>query len=204
MAKDTKNVPIPESSEELAEVLADDKRRQEVFATAEGAAEFQKNYVAAINKARPDVQKMITDGIDKGMQTFMEESGIQRPDITVNVNQNDPTPLRGKGASYNRRALGAILDKEFTDTADFLYSIWHKNQAGADRWRKIRNDYSSIDPSAGGFLVPEILRAELLRVALETAIVRSRARVIPMDSSRVPFPTIDSTSGTVRGWSPSG
>ena len=194
MAKDTKNVPIPESSEELAEVLADDKRRQEVFATAEGAAEFQKAYVAAINKARPDVQKMITDGIDKGMQTFMEESGIQRPDITVNVNQNDPTPLRGKGASYNRRALGAILDKEFTDTADFLYSIWHKNQAGADRWRKIRNDYSSIDPSAGGFLVPEILRAELLRVALETAIVRSRARVIPMDSSRVPFPTIDSTS----------
>ena len=72
---------------------------------------------------------------------------------------------------------------------------------GKDRWQRIRNDYSSLDAATGGFLVPENLRAELLRVALETAIVRSRARVIPMDSARVPFPTIDSTSNasTVYG-----
>lgn len=51
-----------------------------------------------------------------------------------------------------------------------------------------------MKPSDGGFLIPEILRAELLRVALEKAIVRSRARIIPMDSLTVPFPTVDSTS----------
>jgi HK97 family phage major capsid protein len=49
-------------------------------------------------------------------------------------------------------------------------------------------------PSDGGFLVPETLRAELLRVSLESSIVRSRARVIPMDTLRVHFPMIDMSS----------
>src|SRR5262249_39146975 len=61
------------------------------------------------------------------------------------------------------------------------------------------------------FLIPEILRAELLRVALEKAIARSRARIIPMDSLTVPFPTVDSTSnvssifgGVVGFWTEEG
>jgi HK97 family phage major capsid protein len=114
-----------------------------------------------------------------------------------------------KSRFYNKHALGAgkstdgtkSYDSEFTSMADFLASTWHSNYAGQDRWRRIRNDYSSLDAASGGFLVPEVLRAELLKVALESAIVRSRARVIPMDSARVPFPTIDSTSNasTVYG-----
>lgn len=180
---------IPETPEEMAEFLGDDKRSAAVFADPENRAEFLKNYVKNVNKARPDMQRMIDDGVQKGMKAFMIENGVKRPDVTGNLQE-----LPNKGAAYSRRAMGAALDKEFTDTADFLQSIWHQNQGGLDRWRKIRNDYSSIEPSAGGFLVPEVLRSELLRVALETAIVRPRARVIPMDSSRVPFPTIDSTS----------
>jgi HK97 family phage major capsid protein len=51
-----------------------------------------------------------------------------------------------------------------------------------------------VRPADGGYLIPEILRAELLRVGLENSIVRSRARVIPMDSLTVSFPMVDSTS----------
>ena len=78
------------------------------------------------------------------------------------------------------RRLGAALDDEFIDTVDLMQSIWFQNQAGVDRWRKIRNDYSSIYPSSGGFLVSERLRAELLRVALESVSRRPRAPGIPM------------------------
>jgi HK97 family phage major capsid protein len=39
-----------------------------------------------------------------------------------------------------------------------------------------------------------MLRAELLRVANEMAVVRSRARVVPMETLTVPYPMIDSTS----------
>ncbi|TET95562.1 MAG: phage major capsid protein [Dehalococcoidia bacterium] len=180
---------IPETSEELAELLADEKRREQVMADPETAADFLQKYVRSVNKARPDIQRMIDDGIEKGMTNFMIQNGVKRPDVTVNVKE-----LPQKGAAYSKHAIGTPLDKEFEDTADFLMSIYHNNQAGTDRWRKIRMDYSSIEPSAGGFLIPEVLRSELLRVALETAIVRPRARVIPMDSARVPFPTVDTTS----------
>jgi HK97 family phage major capsid protein len=49
-------------------------------------------------------------------------------------------------------------------------------------------------PAEGGFLVPEVLRSEILMLALEQAVVRPRARVIPMDSLRVPLPLVDDTS----------
>ncbi len=192
---------IPESSEELAEVMADDKRRQEIFADATSAAEFQAAYVKSINSKRPDISKQINDGVKAGLDAALEEWGVKdvnRPDVTVNINEVE----QPKSKLYNKHALGAgrskdgktSYDNEFSDTADFLQSIFHQNYAGKERWSRIRNDYSSLDAATGGFLVPENLRAELLRVALETAVVRSRARVIPMDSARVPFPTVDSTS----------
>lgn len=180
---------IPESSEELTELLADEKRAATIFGNTEQRAEFLQKYVKAVNKARPDIGRMIQEETQKGIRAFMVENGVNRPDVTANVRE-----LPQKGAGYSKHAVGAALDKEFEDTADFLESIWFQNQAGQDRWRQIRNDYSSLEPSTGGFLVPEVLRAELLRVALETAVVRSRARVIPMDSTTVPFPTIDATS----------
>lgn len=195
------NTPVPSTSEELAEALADDKRIQAIFADPTDRAEFLKNYVKEVNKTRPDIAKQIDDGVKAGLDKALEEWGVKdinRPDITVNINDVE----QPKSKLYNKRALGAgkskdgttSYDSEFKDTADFLQSIYHNNYAGKERWSRIRNDYSSLDAATGGFLVPENLRAELLRVALESAVVRSRARIIPMDSPRVPFPTVDSTS----------
>jgi HK97 family phage major capsid protein len=49
-------------------------------------------------------------------------------------------------------------------------------------------------PSEGGFLVPENLRSEMLALSLEEEVIRPEATVIPMDSLRVPLPSIDDTS----------
>jgi HK97 family phage major capsid protein len=49
-------------------------------------------------------------------------------------------------------------------------------------------------PSEGGFLVPETLRSEMLALSLEEEVMRPEATVIPMDSLRVPLPSIDDTS----------
>ncbi len=53
-------------------------------------------------------------------------------------------------------------------------------------------------PSEGGFLVPETLRSEILALSLEDAVMRPGATVIPMDSLRVPLPSIDDTSHTAN------
>ena len=49
-------------------------------------------------------------------------------------------------------------------------------------------------PSEGGFLVPENLRSEILSLSLENEVMRPEATIIPMDSLRVPIPSIDDTS----------
>ncbi len=93
--------------------------------------------------------------------------------------------------------MGAAIDKEFGNSSDFFSLIWHNRSRDASaqaKLHRVRNAFSSTVPSEGGFLIPEQLRSELLRVSLETAIVRPRARVIPMETLRVPFPAIDSTS----------
>ena len=198
--KDKKETPpaiikgaIPESADELAELLSNEEKANAIFADKELRDEFLVKFVKVNNKADPVLRETIADELKKGLDEFMGENGISRPDVSINIQQ---APQHGAG--YNKRAIGAALDDEFTDTVDFMQSIWFQNQSGIDRWRKIRNDYSSIDPSSGGFLVPERLRAELLRISLESAIVRPRARVIPMDSATVPFPTIDATSNAVN------
>src|SRR3546814_9591415 len=65
---------------------------------------------------------------------------------------------------------------------------------------------SSGEPASGGFLVPEAFRAELLSLSLENSVVRPRARIVPMETSRVLYPYIDDTShatnvfGGVQGY----
>jgi HK97 family phage major capsid protein len=51
-------------------------------------------------------------------------------------------------------------------------------------------------PSEGGFLVPETLRSEILSLSLENEVMSPEATTIPMDSLRVPIPSIDDTSHT--------
>ena len=63
----------------------------------------------------------------------------------------------------------------------------------SEAWGKLLA-YSENEPSQGGFLVPEEFRSELLKVSLESSVVRPRARVIPMGGPTLRFPAIDVTS----------
>src|ERR1700753_4294167 len=109
---------------------------------------------------------------------------------------------------YQPKAPGAKLDGDprFEDWGSLYHSIWSGNNAeesfkARSDLKAIQNAFGSTVPSDGWFLIPESLRAELLRVALESAVVRSRARVVPMETLTVPYPTIDSitNSGSVFG-----
>jgi HK97 family phage major capsid protein len=121
-----------------------------------------------------------------------------------------------KQLAFSASAMGAEFDNEpFAESIRaFMYAMWKeekvaKDHGDNDRAAKVQ-DYkrrlfnalqrpqnaslSERLPAEGGFLVPEILRSEILMVALEQSVIRPRARVIPMDSLRVPLPTIDDTS----------
>jgi len=217
-------IVIPTNSKELEEMLLDTKTMQKVWADKDSAKEFMKNYAKTFMEKDASLSVQIKEQTQLYLAEFLteqrEKNGAAPLDLTVNDVARMSTSRNGKGKIYNKRAPGAALDKQYEDTAEFMQAIWHHAGSLPDadslrnkvaNARRIQNSFGSTVPGDGGFLIPETLRAEILQVALETAAVRPRARVIPMDSLRVPIPSVDDTShassvygGIVAYWTEEG
>lgn len=194
-------IAIPTAPHELEELLNDSKKVSQIFAEG-GFPELVRNYAATVAKKDPGINEQVKAEVDRVMADFLRDNEQLH---TKRINQEFGTGTKHHhGAAYNKQAIGCVLDKEFESVSDFLTSVapgGRQSPANRDRWAKIRNDYSSVDPASGGFLVPEVLRSTLLANSLESAIVRPRATVITMDAPRVPFPCVDETthSGSIFG-----
>lgn len=194
---------IPDDPTALLEFLDDPTNVQKVAAQGADAWKgFSKRYKDAFEaKDKGVTGEQLDVLIQAGIAEFLRKHEVE------DTRKLDLSPRKGKsptrGEHYNPAAPGAVLDDLFTDTADFLRTVWHgSNSAAAVAKRgKIYADYSSTVPSEGGFTIPESLRSTLLALSLETSVVRPRAFVVPMETLRVPFPTIDEVThaGSVYG-----
>ena len=166
--------------------------------------DFLKDYVGRRMEAQSDVLGQVTAQTEKVLADWLKENGATNMGrLNLDPGAGVPNLHVQKNRLYNAKAPGALIDKDYEGSADFFQSIWHhaNTLANSDEiftrqaaWKKIQNSFGSTIPADGGFLIPETLRSELLSVALETAIVRPRARVIPMSSLRLPIPSVDATS----------
>jgi HK97 family phage major capsid protein len=195
MTATTVSANIPTTVAELEEALSDPAR---VGAAIQAGTfkEWITNYARTTLDKDATLAAQVREETQRVLGEYLREQGVadvKRPNLTPAT-----APLASTSATYNPKAMGAALDSDYQGSADYFKSIWHLADRGnaqiADKLRAMRNAFSSTVPSEGGFLIPETLRSELLRISLETSIVRPRARVIPMESLRVPFPAIDSTS----------
>ncbi len=191
---------IPSNAVDLETALSDPKtlaglRDPKAF------AEWIDGYAKNSNKNDPGILDQIKEEREATRQALANIAKEFGDAKRLDMRKAD----RAANKHYNAKAPGKKADALFKDsdgvfdTSMFLASAWRGQTNGEALERRaklqqIRNDYGSVVPSDGGYLIPETLRSELLRVALETAVIRPRARTIPMDSLRVPFPTIDSTS----------
>jgi HK97 family phage major capsid protein len=190
-------ITIPSAPAELEEMLGDSVKMQEVFKDKQKFGEFTKSYVSNVLKKHQDISTQVKEETQRVVAEYLKENGAIQNKLNFDVNKTQANTPAAKGGLFNPKAMGAKIDNEFDGAGEFFKTIWHNTDRNAEnqtRLEKIRNALSSTVPSEGGFLVPETLRSELLRVSLETSIVRPRARVIPMESARVPFPSIDTTS----------
>lgn len=210
-------IAIPETSEELEELLNDSTQLAAV--SQEGqlgdfvAAYVRKRMEAKGGELATQIRAAAQTGIGEWLKDTRDEGFV--PSALSHVPAD---PLAGWDAKtakmaarmklYSKRAIGAQVDKldYAASIGTFLQAIWHRAEAqrpgeieSLRNFRKtLVNALSERVPSQGGFLVPEVLRSQILMVALEHAVVRPRARIIPMDSLRVPYPTIDDTSHTAN------
>lgn len=204
---------IPVNADELQEILNDPKRLKNIAEDPSDFKEFIQNYVNASLKNDRGVLDQVREQAEATAIDFLRKNGID------NLRNIDMTGVNSRAARkrsqlYNKDAIGAKYDDAFKSFGDMLFNVRKAEYRSPELSKKLeslKNDLSSVKPSDGGFLIPEVLRSEILQTALETAIVRSRAVVIPMDSLKVPIPSLDSTSnvssifgGIVGSWTEEG
>jgi HK97 family phage major capsid protein len=209
---------IPVSPSELEEMLNDTGILSNLMDEGQ-FPDFIKAYAGAVNQRDGEISQQIKDEVQRGLADFVKANGGTSTPVNLNplnaTHEIEAKNLR-KHAIFNQDAPGAAVEKvAFKNTADFFRMVNYRADelhAGnqiirnriADQRRQVQeimNSFGSAVPADGGFLIPETLRSQLLMVALETAVVRPRATVIPMESLRVPIPMVDSTTnnGSVYG-----
>lgn len=199
-------VPVPSTPDEMAEMVHDPKRIADVLKDPDSLAGWISAYGEKLQGDGTDLQRQVAAEVQKQTADLLRGNDIEVTNDNIrrlNLNHEARVPVSRR---HNPKAPGAQLDKHFIDWGTYMSSIWTRNQTreaneARETIMRVQNAFGSSVPSDGGFLIPEVLRSELLRVALEQSVVRSRARVIPMETLSVPMPTIDSTtnSGSVHG-----
>lgn len=183
---------------------------------------FLDKYSSEWSKNNGDTKTELRDQVQSVLFDMARDNGAGRPSSKLGIGFSNGSPVvtdktsnkmvsQGRGAVYNHSSMGAQLEKaakpeeRFDNMGDYLKAIMQLRSPSTkadrqgmveklNRIQELQNSFSSEEPGAGGFLIPEIMRADLLQLALEESIVRSRATVIPMSTLRVPIPTVDDTS----------
>lgn len=187
---------VPRNADELEEMLGDSTQLPKIAESRESLTKFVLDYAKNQAATDPKIAQQIREETQKQFAEILRNEqieGINR----LNLSPEGAPVARSK--AYSPKAPGAALDKKFGNWIDYLSATWdgaREQDAFAARAeiKKIQNAFGSTVPADGGFLIPESLRSELLRVPLEMSVVRQRARVVPMETLSVPYPTIDSTS----------
>lgn len=188
---------IPRNADELTDALGDTATLKDIVKTPETLRDFIVDYAKNQAAKDPGIEQQIREETERQWADILRNDKMLQGINRLNLDPTGQPVARSK--HYNPKAPGAGLDKKFGTWASFLGNTWAGTRSQAamlaqDEIAQIQNSFGSSVPADGGFLIPENLRAELLRVALETAVVRSRARVVPMESLSVPYPMLDSTS----------
>lgn len=195
-----------------AEAYADGTNREFIDAYAKvylkkGGGEELRTQVQA------ELFNILRDGKDSKAAEALGAGKVAFINGRPTVIGSDGTSLvtRGRGAAYNKAAPGAKMERAIPD-ADRFHSVGElcnairyltSKQNGPGRGELLRkmdallsfqNSFSSEDPGAGGFLIPETMRQDIYLLMLENSVVRNRASVIPMSTLSLRVPTVDDTS----------
>lgn len=206
-------IAIPETQGELEELLSDQAKVAELQASGQ-FKDVVKAYAGCVAKKDKELQAQIKEETQRVLRDYLAENE-NHEGLKLLAKGGTEAVVKSASAHYQPKALGAKFKaQEYGETlAQFLIDVSPKAFMTAELAAKreaLKNAAaSSGEPASGGFLVPEAFRAELLSLSLEASVVRPRARVVPMETSRVVYPFIDDTShasnvfGGVTGyWTP--
>jgi HK97 family phage major capsid protein len=175
----------------------------EAFAAAVNSGEFKTKltaYTSAQNKTMAELKNEMTEQVSASVLEMFKRNGAA--EVTGRVDMT-PANLRAEraGTAYNKGALGVQTEKIWNSAAQMVQDITtdprrlgNDARARLDKYSEFTNAFSEGVPAEGGFLVPEIVRADIMTRALEQTIVRSQAVVVPMPTAKFKWPAVDFTT----------
>ena len=143
----------------------------------EGMPETQAELEEMLNSA---VETKTGDAVKQAIREVYARSGAKRlPDVT----------------DYNPDAPGAREDGKWKSRGEFWQKLYESAHGrGIDPRLFESKALGESFGDAGGFLVPEEFRPDLMMLGLEQSVIRPRAMTIPMASSTIRVPSIRDTS----------
>src|SRR3990167_3141196 len=204
----------PTSPSELEDFLQDKVAVGEAFADPVKAKATIEEYRKAANKTDPELARQVEEAKKKGLTEFMEKNGLDPKQPTRRIRYDDGpasegdvykglglTPLEKRFIAATGKGPGMAGAGKFKSLGEFFamanaHRGWRSGQQLDDKIKALGEGAGD----QGGFLVPEEYRAELLKLSLEQALVRPRARVIPMARETLRFTAIRSTSHASTGY----
>jgi len=177
--------------------LPESVRRAIEEASAEAVDKANKNL-------SPNVEQQIKDALDAAGQRSREEHDDYRSGRRAPTPANDPLQRFVPGPVDHATGRPYENGDKFKSFGEYLVSV-HNSQFGRhDPRLEGSQNIGIVETRAtglsegigadGGFLVPDEFRAQLLQNAMEEAVVRPRATVIPMAGDLVKIPRIDESS----------
>ena len=204
---------VPRTHEELEDALNDGRVLKWLAEDPKKFKGWISNYAKKHNDHDPDLMGELKEQMPKILSEFYEKNEVTMPSEVKRL-PLDPAAISGS-ANGNGKASHAIYQKlgltrqeqrqiaatgtgpgmdagEWENFIDFARGLSpHITNTGLDPRLKVLGEGQG---DQGGFLVPEEFRAELLRATLEAAVVRPRARVLPMAVPTVRIPSIRDTT----------
>lgn len=198
IVNEAETLPLPTTPEGFEEALSDGDKVMKWIANGQ-FGDFVKGY-ATNTKSRTimDALAQAREQMEATQTAWLKEQNEKWGATPVDFagTRGGDSPAARRAAKHAKRSKSAPINGIFEDFTELVQAAFHKANNSPEVAEKLQKilDYSEKIPGEGGFLVPEEFRSEILRLALESAIVRPRARVIPMSSPRLNFPMIDETS----------
>lgn len=204
-------IASPDSPEQLEEALSDPKQLAELVADPVALKEFFNAYAIAFRRQdKNEMESQLKGQMKQVLEEFYATHNTPMNDNVKRLPMSEEAAEGANGSSgsvyknlemtRNQKlqiaATGkgpGVYSEPFENFVDFARSIsphiTHR-EINAARMKVLNEG----EGDQGGFLVPEEFRAELLMLALETAIIRPRARVLPMSGLTVRIPAIRDTT----------
>lgn len=224
---------IPQTADELEEELLDPKRLAELMEDKNAFRAHMKKYGSKVIENDPDLKHQLTEKLNAGVGDFFDRNEEKISDeVAHRIAQRMPmSPAKAetngtgvysrmpeKVPNWNaktRRQVAAYAEgspaaeDQFETFGEFLHLVGKAR--GSDNAALAASDsrfkvLGESQGDQGGFLVPEEFRAQILSLALENAVVRPRAFVLPMSSLTLRLPAIRDTThatnvhGGVQGY----